>query len=1334
MKGNKIESTLLIAVLLISAIAGLVAIPVAKASTPIAAKYTLEAGGDGKATWTTDEKYRGSYSVELVQPAEADYAEIQIPVNIKLSALDLTKTSFWCKSTDGDWIPYFIFELETGDRINHDAASSTGYSDWAKYSLPPLVDVWQWTDSEGDPVGGFDHKWVDTITEYGDLTVTTVLVELSGITGPITAYVDDITINGIAYKLEPQSLTAGQSYDITWATGYGGEDIHLLYEPEGLPDIDITSTASSSGVVNFYNVVPHYAGNWTLSDLTNLPTPVYNETGLVMMSVSSAATYFLVQPAKDLTVSVSPSALDVKSGTKALTVTVTSGGSPVGGAYVCVEFWDNEATHLDTPDTALLRKSTIKTASNGVAIFDVEVPKVAGTIFLMAGTDLGPETLAEIDGQYFEHWGSKTIPVSAKSAIDITVSPTSYSQGVPYDLEIDLKNSGTLNVLGACTEDYSVNVTLTGEDFEGTIDFSALVKFTVDEVIAIKDGHPTKTTNPDDDVIIVPGTDSLKISGKCPGFGPTDIAKIIISDFKSTKIGDVIVRASTDIGGVEASAIKSLSSPGAPDQLFDYIDTGAKTISVSKPDEISFVGLTPDKIPACTDKTVTFTAYYYDGTSTQLAKGFDVVLSYPTGRTYAGKTDADTGVFTVSLTLASEPYWADEAGTMTITVSGTVEEDEETVTYSGSKTMPVTGYLVSTDTETIVVKTKNTITITVTNATTSSVINNAKVSMTPSAGTLTGVVLIDGAVTSINNGQYVFHNVNASQVCTIKVLVEKVTTKMARLFIEASNPVLTITSTKDKLTNIVDNEFTLRVMHGATPEDEAEIFMNDISIGKTNSTGYLDVTIDYTDMDVDTDSLRFYTVSYDKARTGELILPVDLPIYVPSKEFYLTAGINSVGNFTIKSADGAVILIDSAASDNKAKVRAFANMTVSAMNPSGTWEDIAAGTLLRVKAGYLAFKLKAATSCDTTFVKINALKFTAKTASATPLSVVVATIPIHNPIVSNTTYTGFPITYTAYVGQSKNLYVKIQDASGAPVKDATILIVGTTAEGVTNAAGETTITWTPPSTGTYKLRLNGELDIGAITVKSYVVPQLVINYSPETAHKNDDITLTVTAEGAVGGASVTVVDPDGKTISKTTTATGTCKFTADKVGEWTVYASKAGYTDADPVAITVLERVPVAEYDIALSAGWNLISLPLIPENSTIEAVLTDLDGVEAVWSYEAGTWYSYAPDVPSDLTEMTDGKGYWIEMSASATLTVYGTEMPEDPLAPLPAYPVVVGWNLVGFKETYTMRVSDYLAGVSYARVYEYVGGYHSLSASDLMKPGQGYWIAVTEAGTIYP
>jgi len=77
--------------------------------------------------------------------------------------------------------------------------------------------------------------------------------------------------------------------------------------------------------------------------------------------------------------------------------------------------------------------------------------------------------------------------------------------------------------------------------------------------------------------------------------------------------------------------------------------------------------------------------------------------------------------------------------------------------------------------------------------------------------------------------------------------------------------------------------------------------------------------------------------------------------------------------------------------------------------------------------------------------------------------------------------------------------------------------------------------------------------------------------------------------------------------------------------------------------------VSTSVYEIQLYEGWNLIGIPGIPEDPSIEVMLYDIiDCVESVWAYdgETGYWSSYSPYAPSDLTEILDGKGYWIKMT----------------------------------------------------------------------------------------
>ena len=126
----------------------------------------------------------------------------------------------------------------------------------------------------------------------------------------------------------------------------------------------------------------------------------------------------------------------------------------------------------------------------------------------------------------------------------------------------------------------------------------------------------------------------------------------------------------------------------------------------------------------------------------------------------------------------------------------------------------------------------------------------------------------------------------------------------------------------------------------------------------------------------------------------------------------------------------------------------------------------------------------------------------------------------------------------------------------------------------------------------------------------------------------------------------------------------------------------AGRNGAGPV----FQQAGITSYDITLKPGSNLISLPLMPDDTAIEAVLAGiLDRVETVWQYETSgpdpKWRSYAPGAPSDLRVMRDSPGYWVhlkdDVAGDEVLTITGGD------ASGPARRVVQGWNLVGFTTT---------------------------------------------------
>jgi len=187
--------------------------------------------------------------------------------------------------------------------------------------------------------------------------------------------------------------------------------------------------------------------------------------------------------------------------------------------------------------------------------------------------------------------------------------------------------------------------------------------------------------------------------------------------------------------------------------------------------------------------------------------------------------------------------------------------------------------------------------------------------------------------------------------------------------------------------------------------------------------------------------------------------------------------------------------------------------------------------------------------------------------------------------------------------------------------------------------------------------------------------------------------------------------------------------------------STAGNSDG----ITVLTSATTS-YDINLVPGWNLVSTPLIPDNTAIGTVLSGMNHVDGVYAYDAlnATWVSYIPAAGvHDLTDITAGKGYWFEMSASETLTITGSFLGEGGETP-PTYPVYVGWNLIGFHSLSEDIPYNYLSTVrgDYAsKMYGYKNGvWVTVNNADVsgsannLEPGYGYWLYMQQNGTITP
>ena len=159
---------------------------------------------------------------------------------------------------------------------------------------------------------------------------------------------------------------------------------------------------------------------------------------------------------------------------------------------------------------------------------------------------------------------------------------------------------------------------------------------------------------------------------------------------------------------------------------------------------------------------------------------------------------------------------------------------------------------------------------------------------------------------------------------------------------------------------------------------------------------------------------------------------------------------------------------------------------------------------------------------------------------------------------------------------------------------------------------------------------------------------------------------------------------------------------------------------------------------IALNAGWNLVSLPVVPDNTNIAVVLKPiLSRVSVVWSYSAAskTWSFFNPPSAGSLKMLQDGVGYWIFMVKGGLLNVTGSVIPAA--ATPPTYQLGSSWNLIGFKpqpivqnQTVAQYLRSILGGYDVSNVWIYDnsnGAWIRATSSTWLVPGQALWILVT-------
>jgi len=139
-----------------------------------------------------------------------------------------------------------------------------------------------------------------------------------------------------------------------------------------------------------------------------------------------------------------------------------------------------------------------------------------------------------------------------------------------------------------------------------------------------------------------------------------------------------------------------------------------------------------------------------------------------------------------------------------------------------------------------------------------------------------------------------------------------------------------------------------------------------------------------------------------------------------------------------------------------------------------------------------------------------------------------------------------------------------------------------------------------------------------------------------------------------------------------------------------------------PIEITVTGGTDPS-YQTSIGANWNLLSLPVVPTDSSVDALLANVkDNIVSAWKWECDeegkcNWAVWIPEsvmsveALNNYTLLTDiycGEGFWVNSDMAQTLAVSGTQASDTSCS------LTDGWNLIGLKSNEAKSITDLISG----------------------------------------
>jgi len=242
------------------------------------------------------------------------------------------------------------------------------------------------------------------------------------------------------------------------------------------------------------------------------------------------------------------------------------------------------------------------------------------------------------------------------------------------------------------------------------------------------------------------------------------------------------------------------------------------------------------------------------------------------------------------------------------------------------------------------------------------------------------------------------------------------------------------------------------------------------------------------------------------------------------------------------------------------------------------------------------------------------------------------------------------------------------------------------------------------------------------------------------------------SENPIQYATIKVWDENNNLIKESQTdQSGSYTIGLSSAGSYTIGVYREGYetitspqivylSDSDPTAfVEFLMESAVEEALLNLSSGWNFISFPRLPADTSISTIMSGKD-VRIIWGWDNvnQVWLKWRP-LSSDntLTNFEFGKGYWIYVNAQTTIDMSNWNKPSSSILTLRP-----GWNLIGWLGMDNRPISDALSSLNnnWRVIWTWEDGtwYGKHTSLNLpypelttLKKGKAYWIKMTNEAT---